>query len=538
MRTFKYIVQLNVVFAISILMLFSCMEKNDWDVDSSYDRLFSTSEITVRATDSEATLEWSKPANTDYFIIEVSTDSLHNDIELGSTAGSIVYGTDKSIKSSPIIITGLSSSTKYYLRLKGYSEIKPESKWFYHSSYYFTTRAEVEEQLFSPVGNEDKTSTSTTLRWTPGELVTHIILQEGDNPEVRINLDDVDVAAGAKLIEDLSASTTYTAYLYNEEKKRGEITFTTLIDTGAGNSIVVEPTDDLKALLEGADNGDTFVLNSGIYNTETINVSKSISIIGMDSDNKPMLKDVVFKPEGDAALTLKNLILDGAEANDGSQVIVYPAGSNFGDLVIEDCDIKNYVKGVLYLNNNTLVNSITITKCIFSDIECAGGDFIDFRNGATRTLLFAENTVSNCSKTRDLFRMDAGGSTNNPSVIGTITVNNNTFDKVALGSSSRIFYIRLGANFSVTANNNIFSNTTATYSNQSVTQQSIDNATSMIGNNYFNAPRLFDTAERVHDNSGTHTILDPEYQDAANGDFTVNNSALKTAHVGDPRWLQ
>ena len=531
MKKNRYIIQMIAISALFSFMLSSCMDKNEWEVDSSYDRLFSIKEIKGTVSFDRIGLEWQKPAGTDYFIIEISTDSLENNIELGGTAGSKVYGSDKTIKSSPIVLTGLSSSTKYFLRIKGCSETKAESKWFYPSTPY-TTKAEVEEQLFNTVESEDKTGTSVALRWTTGSAVTHIILTDDAGQENRIELDAADIAAAEKLIAELLPSTTYTAYLYNDESKRGTITFTTLIDTGSGTTIMVSPADDLKAILEAANNGDTFVLEAGEYDSETVNISKTISIIGLDIDNKPLLKNFVIKPEGDASITLRSLALDGTGATDGSQAIVYPAGDNFGDLTIEDCVIKNYVKGLLYVNHKTLINSVTITKCMLVDIECAGGDFVDFRSGLTKKLSFTENTVVNCAVARDMFRMD-NAVPNYPDATGTITITNNTFDNVTKGVSRRILYIRLGDAFPITFNKNIISNSEGIFSNQSATTIG-----ETLNNNYFNAPNFTNVDIRHHDATGTHTSHNPEYEDAENGDFTVTNSILKGLGIGDPRWLK
>jgi len=55
-------------------------------------------------------------------------------------------------------------------------------------------------------------------------------------------------------------------------------------------------------------------------------------------------------------------------------------------------------------------------------------------------------------------------------------------------------------------------------------------------NNYFNAPRFYDTAEVIHDASGDYFTVDPGYVDPTTGDFTVTNQELLDNAVGDPRW--
>lgn len=116
-------------FAIAIAIGFSaasCTDKNDWDVDSSYDRLFGVSndDLTVSPGDTYAEVTFTKVSDAEYYIIEVSTDSLTDDIALGASSGSIVYGEDKSITSSPDTISGLIGDTPYHLRIKSMSSQK------------------------------------------------------------------------------------------------------------------------------------------------------------------------------------------------------------------------------------------------------------------------------------------------------------------------------------------------------------------------------------------------------------------------------
>jgi hypothetical protein len=249
---------------------------------------------------------------------------------------------------------------------------------------------------------------------------------------------------------------------------------------------------------------------------------------GASASDKPVLLSTIIRPENGANVTLKNLILDGTGST-GDQTIVYPAGE-FETLSIDGCEIKNYVKGALYVNNATKISSMTITNCLYHDIECNGGDFIDFRNGLTETFTFKNNTVYNSALARDLFRMDAGGSTNFPDVKSIITIENNTFYKICDGTSRRILYIRL-ASHEINFNKNIIAESLGYYTNQAAT--TIEN---MSQNNYFNAPNYTASSTTgAKNDTGTYTNLDPQFKDPATGDFTVQN-VMVTA--GDPRWIQ
>lgn len=46
----------------------SCTDDNDWSVDSSYERLFHTIDLSVTALDDRAEISFKKMPNTDYYL--------------------------------------------------------------------------------------------------------------------------------------------------------------------------------------------------------------------------------------------------------------------------------------------------------------------------------------------------------------------------------------------------------------------------------------------------------------------------------------
>lgn len=69
-------------------------------------------------------------------------------------------------------------------------------------------------------------------------------------------------------------------------------------------------------------------------------------------------------------------MLDGTNT-DGSQAIEYKKEGGFGDLTINGCEIRNYIKGLIYINVAAVPNTIKIENSLIHDIVCDGGDFID-----------------------------------------------------------------------------------------------------------------------------------------------------------------
>jgi hypothetical protein len=518
-KLFKRILFLASIF--SVICIAGCTDDiADEITELDLTRLLSPTELDVRVINqTSARLTWRAVKNSTSYVVE-----FYQNGELNFEGSPVKVVEDVLYSQLPLIVPGFEGQTEYSVRVKAIGQNIDDSKW---TSGTFITDP---EQILFPIDPEEITADGVTLRWPAGEAVTHILIEPG---EINRPLSDDEIASGVAVLSGLESETEYTAYLMNEDRIRGTATFTTLIDTG--NAILVGPDEDLKAIIEGAEEGDIFALLPGDYIFPgNIYVNTTVDVVASNPLEKPVLYGVNFRMVAGSGLRLKDLILDGGTAPDGNQTVVYdevlPAGQTYGDVFIEDCVIRNYVKGVFYVNIAALIESVTFRGNIYHSIETAGGDFIDFRNGMTKTFDFINNTVYNSALGRDIFRMDAGGSTNFPGELSVLTIRNNTFHNVVEVDNRRILYIRL-AEHQIYVSKNIFSETLASYSNQSATT-----VTSMDSNNYWNAPNLYNPEFIVHD-SGNFTTLNPGFADPENGDFTVSNEDLILFGIGDPRWL-
>lgn len=232
MKAIKYIYGLGLSVVLSGMLFTSCTDANDWGVDTSFDRLFGTKQSSFTVTEGavSAEVKWDATFNTEYYIIEVSTDSLYDDIPMGAE-NSIVYGEDGSIIQSPYTITGLLGETTYYLRIKSMSKDK-QSNWVYLPDYKFTTD---KEQILNEPSETEITDEAVSLTWEAGLEVTHITYTQ-DGTLITYELSDEEKAAGKVTLMGLLAMTDYTFYIYNGEILRGEIEVTT------GQSVMVEST--------------------------------------------------------------------------------------------------------------------------------------------------------------------------------------------------------------------------------------------------------------------------------------------------------
>ena len=176
MKTIRKIFSYTMGLAVALCAA-ACADENDWDVDSSFDRLFGVANdaLDVNEGDTWAEVVFEGFRGTEYFVIEVSTDSLTDEMEMGVSPNSIVYGEDQSITASPDTIRGLLGETKYFIRIKACSATTPDSKWVYFDNgdggTSFTTLA---EQIFNTPTAADMSDEYINLTWTPGAEVTHI----------------------------------------------------------------------------------------------------------------------------------------------------------------------------------------------------------------------------------------------------------------------------------------------------------------------------------------------------------------------------
>lgn len=506
-RSIKYILPLALICTLT-----ACEDNIPEEItELKVSRLFSPVDVEARIVNQTGIrVSWKPVKDAKSYTLTVSTA---DGAEAWSKSGI-------SIEEMPYTVPNLNGETLYNVQVSAQGEGIANSKG---SSVSITTNA---EQLFLPLDPEELKPTAVTLRWTAGQAADRIVLTPGN---ITYTVKPEDISAGMATVTGLTGETAYTAKLMRGTGTRGTITFSTPIDLGG--AIVVNPGDDITALFQNAKDGDVFGLLPGTYPSGDIAITKSIAIKGARPSDKPVLKGTIFRVSEGASLELKDLVLDGTGSVDGNQAIIYGAGT-FKHLLIDGCQITKYTKGTLYLNNATLIEQVSITNTLYADIECNGGDFIDFRNGIAAKFEFVNNTAYNSALARDFFRMDAGGSTNFPAVNAEIVIRNNTFNNVSNGNNRRLLYIRL-AKHGIRFEANLVTNTLGYHSNQASTT-----VTNFEKNNYFNAPNFSASTLSGAKNDPSGTALDPGYTNAAGGNFTVKNEELRFQKIGDPRWLQ
>lgn len=377
--------------------------------------------------------------------------------------------------------------------------------------------------------------TGVCLTWDAANQAYHyhILIEKGETTVKQIdNLTDADIPY---TVTGLEGDTDYVAKIMatadgRKDSEYSSISFTTGIDVG--DATLVYPEDDFVTMLKDAASGDVFALMPGNYTmsdgtADKFAVKTNVEIKAVRANDRPVIKGYISIESG-AALTMKQIVLDGTGTVSYGFVFA-TAGQTYGALNIQDCEIKNHEVGMFYLDVASLVESIIFNNCLIHGIACKGGDCFSSRSGAYRTLTLSNSTVYNSCAFRDFIRFDsvAAYSGTNP----VINITNCTLVGVSAGTNNRLLYVRFTGN-SINFNNNLITNTSGIFTNQVATA-----VPTFSNNNYFSAPGyLAGTTGLFSDSTGT--TLDPQFNDAANGDFTVGNATVKDRGIGDPRWLK
>ena len=518
----------SIVLGLATVALASCSDVADEITSILYNRNFSPTSVEAKVRNrTNIELSWNLGDGVTNYNVEVyANDSL-------TFAGTPVQSFSVTPDQVPVTIKGLEGETQYSCRVQA-TDGNPsrDSKW---SGAYAKTDA---EQIFKNVKEEDIKGKSVTLRWPAGEEAATITLTPGD---IVYQVTADDIAAGAATITGLTPETDYKAVLARANgKTRGTITFKTGIDL-ADTDILVKAGSDIAAAINDAPEGYRLIVEPGTYGIATdaadhggsVTISKAITIKGLRQGDHPIIQGR-FKVE--APFAVDQVTLDGT-GTDGGQCFDFTAEGVVDYLSVTNSEVKNYTKGFYYLNKATLVKTITIEGNIISNIECSGGDFLDARKGGFNTLSFKNNTVYESAKSRDFIRMDDNSS--NVTAAANIIVDHNTLYNVGSdGANYRVFYVRWKSGNKITFTNNIVVGTN--YKRGFANQAATDKEPTLDNNIYFNTENLISAGSTADatitwfDAAGT--VLDPQFKDAAKGNFTIGNDNVKDKKAGDPRW--
>ena len=531
----KNIINKFIFAGLAALAFTACGEPDDEITSNNYSRNFSPVNLEARVVNQAQIRDnWTPSEGTTTYNLEVYNDSMQ-------FAGSPVKTATVTASELPVTLKGFEGEENYSIRVQAITEGNDSrtSKW---SGIAVQTGR---EQIFADLTEADLTNTSVTLHWPAGERADYITIKPGD---IRHDLTDAEIAAGTVTIDGLTDDTDYTAVMTRGTKTRGTMKFTTPLNLNGATKI--EAGTDLAAAIAAAADGEVLALMPGdypiaageeaTYENGSLTINKSLTIRSAKSSDRAIIRGR-FAIEGGASLILNQVVVN-ASKTDGGQVFNFTAEGSYDHLTVQDCDIIGGPgqKGFYYINVAAAVNEITINNCTIRDIECSGGDFFDCRKGYVKSFTLTNSTVWNCANSRDLFRMDDASGSFEGAEGPKYVVDHCTFVDCGNGGANyRFFYLRFPGN-TITFTNNLvvgFNNKRG-FANNSATDQN----PTLAGNYYWNTVNLLSLAdgnsEKISwfDTEGKEA--NPQFADAAAGNFTVGNEDIKFYKVGDPRWTK
>ena len=437
------------MMCMSILALTSCTDGNDWSVDSAFNRLFGSADISIDAGDTYANVTFDTYKGVEKYIIEVSTDSLYAD---EVSKNSII----DTATTSPYKIEGLQGDTRYYLRMKSVATGENDSKWKYYKTssgkYSFKTNA---EQIFSDISDADRNEDSIHLAWAPaGTKVTNLKVMTADSTVIQDNpLDAAAIANGTYTVTGLSASTTYIFKIYNNTVCRGTISASTTAAMPAANYKYILPVGTTELTQDMLDNiaakaqqkaGNTtnysatigipggsklevYSLVDGVKSNLKIPDGMSVTFFGL-AGSKPELDidnnidiagthsfidfyNVKLVDKGS-----KYFINQNTACNIGTFTLEYVEGMNFtnsffrlqqadtktiGTLTIKNSIFHDMCSGYAFIHvdansGSGVINNMNISYSTFYNVAPNGKMFIYSKNTNMNSLIMDHITMYNC----------------------------------------------------------------------------------------------------------------------------------------------
>lgn len=536
----------------------SCTDGNDWDVDGSLSRLFGLNgdKITVETAETSATVTFSAftsktvPA-PEYYVFEVSKDSLYEGVE---NANIIKFGEDKSLTSSPVVLSGLDGDSKYYMRVKAMSSTSNESKWvYYKDGSSFKTKA---EQIFNNVEATDLFEDHVNLSWTPGAEVTHITYANANDVEniQTINLTDEQKAAGKYTLSGLQPTSTYTITIYKNDVKRGQLQVTTPAAMPAANfkyslasDVTVISQDLIDEIAEkakaAAGNETNYSATIGIpagakvalYGTNdsdggktnvTIPDGMSVTFFGLAGGETPTITlDKNFDIAGSHTyIKFQNVKL---EENGAGYFINQNKACTVSEFTLEDCEVSNVKTSFFRIQGKDAksIGKLTLKNSIFTNL-CAGYGFIHIDAGSGAGHLDNVEidgcTFNSICVTGKVFIFSK--KTN----MQDITIKNSTFYNC---NGNGQYFVDFNTD-SFGPNTFLIENCIFGKSADEATNKNIRSKTPATVANSFRTTDFFKVIKGVNDTEFSSTQL---FTDPANGNFTIKAGTLKEK-AGDPRW--
>lgn len=510
----------------------SCTDKNDWDVDASYDRLFHTTSLSVTPQDDRVGIEFKKMPNTTKYIVEISTDTLNNEVEENANGKSII----KELTSTPDTIYDLQGSTKYYIRMRGLNDEGKTSNWKYLDKYSFKTKS---EQIITDVTPGTYTA---DVAFKAGKQIDAAYIYKGKD-SIKQDVTAAEVEAGLITLKNLKANTSYKVKLWNGNVVRGTYSFKTNEAFPEGYQVItLSENDDINDIMANAENDKIVIvfpqgLNyktpldaDGKNKVPTIPANiKSVYFWGAAGDNTPTFNVVGAKFDSDTdrgVIRFYNLNLVNTNKKD-NYILNISGSNNIEAIEMEKCNISN-TRGVIRfqsIKSECKVGKVSINNCVISNIGSYG--VINAKDQTKMTL--TDISITNTTITG----VEAGAIVNTKQAKLNITLDHCTiYNCVQTGKS--IFDVNKLKDTKVIMSNCLIG---PFYAADDTTIKGVSmKGQQDITSTFYTNDMKWNSGYEIGDElSASSTEL---WEDAAKGDFTIKN-ALRSQYqnYGDPRWI-
>lgn len=278
----------NIIYTFcAALIATACTDGNDWEVDSSHDRLFATSESSFSITPAEnaaqAEASWKATPNTTGYVIEVSTNPLSDEVPMGSE-GSIVYGDGvEKITRTTYLLENLEPETEYYARIKSVGDGK-ESHWVYYEDGE-TFKTSKDQILKTPT---EITDSSIKVSWEENCTVTSLRIYNDNGYDQTILLEAAELESCSITIQGLEPMTAYTIEIYNGDRLRGTVTVNTEAGELAEVTIDEVTKNSVRLTCATVFDGYTWVKDGSIPTEaeQTISETSTTEVTGLSDNTK------------------------------------------------------------------------------------------------------------------------------------------------------------------------------------------------------------------------------------------------------------
>ena len=304
-------------------------------------------------------------------------------------------------------------------------------------------------------------------------------------------------------------------------------------DTAPASSFKVENAEQFASAIEA---GKTDILfAAGEYTLNTVSLTANMHLRGEKGAILNILQfDIPASTEPMGSLVIENLSIRSRATNDAGDAVsnnlINVATAFSADrLIVRNCSVDGVKKSLIYGNGEDAKFGAVVFSNLLVTNQGTGQGVFDFRKGEYGTITVEDCTVKGG---RDCFRVDASVKND------VLNVTNNLFDAPAPNGNG-VFYLRSTQNSVYRITNNLFINMTEGTNIFGKKDTNSKTPTQVSNNHFFNLKDGFwgGIIDEAAGTAGGGSILaaDP-CADAANGDYTLTDEALKKADVGPARW--